>query len=94
MDVHCILIEIFNGKEARSASSMLARIEDNTDYARTSTDIIFTSILWDTVMHVTVNMAARDVVAVLIYCWAIVVNGGIDLVSRGAYPVYVYSPWW
>ena len=31
MDVHCILIKIVNGKQARSASSMLTRIEDNTD---------------------------------------------------------------
>ena len=38
MDVHCILIKIVNGKQARSASSMLTRIEDNTDYARTSTE--------------------------------------------------------
>ena len=45
MDVHCILIKIVNGKQARSASSMLTRIEDNTDYARTGTDIIFTCIL-------------------------------------------------
>ena len=27
MDVHCILIEIFNGKQARQASSMLTKIE-------------------------------------------------------------------
>ena len=27
MEVHCILIEIFNGKQARPASSMLTRIE-------------------------------------------------------------------
>ena len=33
MDVHCILIKIVNGKQARSASFMLTRIEDNTDYA-------------------------------------------------------------
>ena len=35
---------------------MLTRFEDNTDYARTSTDIIFTCILRETVMYVTVNM--------------------------------------
>ena len=65
MDVHCILLKIVNGKQARSASSMLTRIKDNTDYARTSTDIIFTCILWETVMHVTVNMDGASVVAVL-----------------------------
>ena len=27
MDVHCILIEMFNGKQARQASSMLTKIE-------------------------------------------------------------------
>ena len=27
MDVHCILIEIFKGKQARQASSMLTKIE-------------------------------------------------------------------
>ena len=35
---------------------MLTRIKDNTNYARTSTDIISTCILGATVMHVTVNM--------------------------------------
>ena len=92
MDVHCILIEIVNGKQARSASSMLTRIEDNTDNARTSTDIIFTCILLDTVMHVTVNMdGARR-------CCSVVLMLGYRrqrqhrFASLGAYPVYIYSP--
>ena len=73
---------------------MLTRIEDNTDYARISTDIIFTCILLDTVMHVTVNMdGARR-------CCSVVLMLGHRhqrrhrFASRGAPPppVYVYSP--
>ena len=46
MDVHCILIKIVNGKQARSASSMLNRIAQILS-SHTSTDIIFTCILRD-----------------------------------------------
>ena len=44
MDVHSILIEIFNGKQARPASSMLTRIEvkQTIRTAQALADIIFT----------------------------------------------------
>ena len=71
---------------------MLTRIKDNTDYARTSTDIIFTCILGATVMHVTVNMDGARRCCSVVLCWAIVVNSDIGLASRVAYPFYVYSP--
>ena len=44
MDVHCILIEIFNDKQARQASSMLTKIEVKQTTHKTSTDFIFTCI--------------------------------------------------
>ena len=44
MDVHCILIEIFNGKQARQASSMLTKNKVKQTTHKTSTDIIFTCI--------------------------------------------------
>ena len=44
MDVHCILIAIFNGKQARQASSLLTKIEVKQATDKTSTYIIFTCI--------------------------------------------------
>ena len=44
IDITLPLIEIFNGKQVRQASSMLTKIEVKQTTDKTSTDIIFTCI--------------------------------------------------
>ena len=95
MDVHCILIEIFNGEQARRASSMLTKIEVKQTIRTTHALAQILSSRLYTLRHCNARGCEYGRREMLVECCS---NAGPPssvpaspwrLVA--AYPVYVYS---
>ena len=90
MDVDCILIEIFNGKQARQVSSMLTKIEvKQTIWTTHALAQILSSRVY-TLRHCNERGCEYDQRETTVQCCS---NAGPPLsMAASAYPVEVYSP--